>query len=195
MHRKGIIFVISAPSGSGKTTICEKLLKCNRNIKRSISYTTRKPRPDEKHSRDYYFVSKSQFLRLIRKNFFIEWEKNFGFLYGTPIKPLLDAINSGKDVILSIDVKGAQKIKKAIKESVHIFIKPPSLAELKRRLIKRKTDTTQAIKKRLSIANKEIQHEKQYDYVVINNQLEKAVKKIFHILKKERHKRVTTREV
>ena len=186
MKMKGRVFVISAPSGSGKTTIERKVLRRIKSLSPSVSFTTRNPRRGEKNKKDYHYLSEGAFRREIRKGNLLEWENNFGYLYGTPKQFVLEKINEGKDVLLSIDVKGALKVKKQLPRSVLIFIKPPSQAELARRLRSRNTDARPEIKRRLRLAKTELSFASRYDHVVINRQLEKAVDKVVCIIKKEK---------
>jgi len=182
----GRIFVISAPSGSGKTTLCDKLLKEVKGISRSISMTTRKPRKGERSGKDYYFVTEKQFKDLIRKKNFLEWARNFGHFYGTPRAIVEKTINKSKDIILSIDVQGAMQIKKTTPGAVFIFISPPSFEELKKRLRKRNTDHKHSISKRLRTAKKELNYISKYDYIVINDSINKAIGKLKAIIMAER---------
>lgn len=185
MSEKGRIFIVSAPSGCGKTTICERVLKRAKGLARSVSATTRPPRRDEKKDTDYHYASPASFGRGIKKGRFLEWEKNFGHFYGTPKRFVLDSIKKGNNVLLSIDVKGAMKIRKKFPASVLIFIKPPSMKELARRLRGRRTDGGSEIAKRLKIAKKELKMAEKYDYTVVNRNLKSAVKEILSIIKKE----------
>jgi len=186
--KKGRIFVISAPSGCGKTTIEKQVLKRVKNLVASISVTTRPPRRGEKHKKDYRYVSRKNFLEGVKKGNFLEWENNFGHLYGTPKKFIREKLKKGKDVLLSIDVKGGMNIKKKDPKSILIFIKPPSIKELTKRLKKRNTDKNKEIAKRLKIAKKELTFAPKYDYRVVNRKLDKAVKGVISIIKKERSK-------
>lgn len=184
--KTGRIFVISAPSGSGKTTIAEKILSKVRGLAESVSFTTRPSRRGEKDRKDYFYLSRSAFEKQIKKGNLLEWEENFGYLYGTPKRFVTERIKSGKDVLLSIDVKGAMRVKKQFPASTLIFIKPPSLAELSKRLILRKRDREDEIAKRLKLAKKELAYAKRYNYVVVNRKLNEAVKRVISIIKKER---------
>lgn len=186
--KKGRIFIISAPSGSGKTTICKKVLKEVKNLKDSVSFTTRRPRPDEKHKKDYHYISRDKFKKEIKKGNLLEWEENFGYYYGTPKDFVIKNIEKGKSILLSIDVRGAMQVRKAFPKSVLIFVKPPSFKELKRRLEERKTDKAKDIEKRLKLAKKELKDASKYNYVVINEKLNKAIKETVAIIKKERKK-------
>lgn len=184
--RKGRIFVISAPSGSGKTTIEKNVLKKTKNLAPSVSLTTRNPRPGEKNKKDYLYLSAEAFKKEIKKGGLLEWEKNFGYFYGTPRRFVEEKTQQGKDVLLSIDVKGARKVKRKFPGSILIFIKPPSIKELSRRLVARNTDKKAQIKRRLEIARRELAFAPEYDYVVVNKDLKKAVRKVVSIIEKER---------
>ncbi|MCD5401994.1 guanylate kinase, partial [candidate division NPL-UPA2 bacterium] len=186
MKRKGTIFVISSPSGGGKTTICRKLLKELPELNYSISTTSRSPRPGEKEGKDYFFISGEEFSEKIRKSEFAEWAKVHGHGYGTPRQFLEEALRSGRDIILDIDVKGALQIKEKYKESRLIFLLPPSLETLAARLKKRKTDDGKEIEKRLARAQEEMAFLKEYDYAVVNRNLSQAVKEVKAIITAER---------
>ncbi len=186
-HKKGSLFVISAPSGTGKTTICERLLKALPNLKMSISHTTRTPRQDEKHGVHYFFVTKEQFEKMIKNDEFVEWAEVYGNLYGTSKKMINDLINAGVDILLDIDTQGAKNIKRLYPDSVLIFILPPSLESLEKRL-KNRHENSETIKERLSKAANEIAHYEFYDYIVVNDNLEKAVNEILCIINAERLK-------
>jgi len=188
MKTRGRLYVISAPSGCGKTTICKKVLKKVKNLIPSVSATTRSCRPGEQNKKDYLYISKWAFKNKIRKKSFLEWERNFDHYYGTPKHFALKAIKSGKDVLLSIDVKGAMHVRKNYPESILIFIKPPSIKELMRRLKSRKTDTKEEIKKRLKVAKKELAYAKKYNYTVLNRDLKKAVRDVVSIIKEKKGK-------
>lgn len=187
INSKGIIFVISAPSGAGKTTICEQLLKNLHNLKMSISHTTRKPRTGEKNGVNYYFISKAKFKEMIEKGDFIEWAEVYGNLYGTSKKMINDLLNSGNDILLDIDIQGAKNIKKIYNKSVLIYLIPPSIEELRIRLQNRKEDS-EIIKKRLNKVADEINEYKFYDYLVVNDDFEEALKKVMCIIQAERLK-------
>lgn len=173
---QGNIFVISAPSGCGKTTIVSGLLSGEKNIERSISATTRPARKGEKHGRDYYFVSERSFVGKVKSGKFLEWAKNFGYYYGTPGDIVSAKLKKGIDIILTIDVKGAAQVKKKIPGSVMVFIMPPKFEDLEIRLHKRATDGDGEIRNRLCIARKEMAYSKNYDYIIVNDKLDEAVK-------------------
>ena len=186
--RKGKIFVISAPSGSGKTTLAKKLVKKDRNLVQSVSMTTRRPRNGEKQDKDYRFVSDKKFKGLIKEKKFLEWAINFGNFYGTPRRFVEQAARKGKDTILSIDVQGAMQVKKTCPGAVFIFIAPPSIKELRKRLRKRNTEGVSTINERLKVAKKELTYKHRYDYVVVNDSITKALRKLKTIIAKERCK-------
>lgn len=184
---RGNLIVISGPSGCGKGTICEKVLQENNNIMLSVSMTTRKPRAKEKDGVDYYFVSKEEFEKRIKDNKFLEFAKvhNDNY-YGTPKDKVEEALEKGVDVILEIDIQGAKLVNELMKEAIFIFIMPPNMRELKRRLIARNTETKEQIVERFKKAYQEINEVSKYNYIVINDDLELAVKKVESILLSER---------
>jgi guanylate kinase len=180
------IFIISAPSGSGKTTLCRKLIRDKKDLFRSVSVTTRRPRPAERNGKDYHFITKARFKEMIKDKAFLEYEDNFGNFYGTPREPVDKAIGEGRDVLLSIDVKGAMKVKRAYPDkSALIFILPPSMAVLKRRLHLRMADAKAAMAKRLKIAEREMSYKGRYDYRIVNDNLETAYRKLKGIIREE----------
>ena len=180
-NTNGRLVVISGPSGSGKTTICEQLIKDPRII-RSISFTTRGPRDDEKDGIDYHFIKKGEFEKLVEEDKFVEYAEYCGSLYGTPIGPIEEAIKEGKIFVLTIDVQGAIQIKKKISEVTSIFIMPPDDEVLRQRLSRRDTDSEEDINKRLKVAKDELEYRKYYDYSVINGQLDDTVHEIKELL-------------
>ena len=182
----GKLFIISAPSGCGKTTLCRKLLADKVGLVNSISMTTRQPRRGEVNGVDYRFVSERYFRRMIREGGFLEYENNFGSLYGTPKKFVESKLSAGRNVLLSIDVKGAMKVKEAHpNKSILIFILPPSIGVLQKRLYSRKLDGRDAICTRLSLAKKEMSYKNRYDYRVVNDRLDSAYKRLKKIVLKE----------
>ncbi len=188
-RKKGLFIILSSPSGAGKTSLAKKLLKNNKNIELSISYTTRKKRPLEKNNKDYNFISREEFERLKKKKYFIEWAKVFNNYYGTSFVNVKKINNKGKDVLFDIDWQGSRKIKKKLgKEVVSIFILPPSKKDLIKRLKKRAQDPDHIVKQRLSFYKKELSHWKEYKYVLINSNLNNTVKKIKVIIEAERYK-------
>jgi guanylate kinase len=191
MSRQGILFVVSAPSGAGKTSLCKRVLqKINRHfqppLKWSCSYTTRKPRKGEKNGRDYYFVSEKQFRKMIKAGEFAEWAVVHDHLYGTSLRYLKKAESEGIDLLLEIDCQGAKNLRKGKYKGVFIFILPPSLQELKRRLIKRGTESKEIIVRRLKRAAKEVEEYPIYDYIIINRDFELAARELEGIILAER---------
>jgi guanylate kinase len=190
---KPLIIVVSAPSGSGKTTIVSGLLEHVAGIKRSVSYTTRQPRENERDGEDYIFIPVEEFRKKIKNSEFIEWEENFGNYYGTSRQQILEAREEGADIVLSIDVRGAEKIRREFPETVSIFIMPPSFEELKSRLASRNTDSGEVINRRLEGAEREIKAADDFDYMIVNDKLEEAVEEIIMIVGKERNIRKQTK--
>ena len=184
--RLGIIFILSAPSGAGKTTLYNNLRKHYPDIELSVSYTTRAQRTGEIEGRDYRFVSPRRFEGLKHAGAFAEWARVHGHFYGTPKKPLARCISSGRDILLDIDVQGARQIKRTFPEAVSIFLLPPSLRELERRLAARGTDGKEIIRRRLANARGEIRERIHYDYYVVNRRVETAVYTLCGIIEAER---------
>ncbi len=181
-NKKGLLVVVSAPSGAGKTTLCKEISRALTNLKHSISYTTRQPRPNEIDGEHYFFVSTEKFKQMVKKGEFAEWAVVHGNLYGTSKKQLSSMLNNGIDVILDIDSQGAMQIKKNWKAGVYIYILPPSFNDLKARLMERNADAKDEIKKRLKNARKEIPYYKRYNYVIINDRFDKALEKLKSII-------------
>jgi len=186
--RKPLLVVLSSPSGGGKTVIANLLLRRHPEYSRSISITTREKRKEEKEEVDYYFVDQKDFQKKINRDEFVEWAKVFGDYYGTPKKNILKADGKIKVLLLILDVQGGLTIKRRYPESVLIFILPPSLSELKKRLVNRRTDSPEVIKKRLHTALKEIGFCKRYDYLVVNKDLKETIELIEKIVVAEKHK-------
>jgi len=172
---RGSIIVISAPSGAGKSTLVKRLLAAMPDLRFSVSYTTRSPRPGEKKGRDYFFVTRERFQRMIAAEEFVEWADVFGHLYGTSCQQLRAAQKAGKDILLDIDVQGHRQVRKKLPEAVSILVLPPSFRELARRLRARHSDTPEVIQRRLRNARREIRHWPEYDYLVVNDWLPQAV--------------------
>ncbi|MPZ75713.1 MAG: guanylate kinase [Deltaproteobacteria bacterium] len=187
-QRQGIVFILSAPSGTGKTTVINGLRERFPEVSLSVSYTTRAPRSGDIPGRDYHFISRSRFSAMKAKGEFAEWATVHDFYYGTPRRPLDRSIGKGKDFFLDIDVQGARQIKKEYPQAVSIFLLPPSWGELKRRLGKRATDNTKIIRRRLANARREIQNVMQYDYYVVNRNIEEAVGLLEAIVLAERQR-------
>jgi guanylate kinase len=188
--RRGLMLVLSSPSGAGKTTLSRKLLDEDKNVMLSVSVTTRKMRPGEKDGRDYRFINRRQFDALVEKNELLEWAEVFDNYYGTPKKPVMDALAAGRDVLFDIDWQGTQQLgDKAPNDLVSVFVLPPSIPELERRLHKRAQDDYETIHRRMAKAADEMSHWAEYDYVVINRDLDQAFADVSAILAAERLKR------
>lgn len=172
---KGQVFVFSAPSGTGKSTIAEALIERMDGLAYSISHTSRLPRGDEKNNIDYHFVDRNTFEDMTRQDAFLEWAEVHGNLYGTTLDTVQKQISSGWDVLMDIDVQGGRNVRKQIPDSILIFLLPPSLETLHKRLIHRGTDDGQVIKERMAQATLEIGNCSWYDYIVVNDDLEKAI--------------------
>ena len=185
MGVKGQLLVISGPSGAGKGTVCKSLLEKN-DIWISVSATTRKPRNGEIDGVNYFFIDKDEFLTKIDSNDFLEYAEVYGNYYGTPKSKVFEVLESGKDVILEIDIQGALKIKSAYPDGVFIFILPPSMEELRYRITNRGSETPESLKTRLNCAYEEISFASKYDYAVINDEVNEAVKKIESIVTAEK---------
>ena len=181
MSKKGILIVISGPSGAGKGTICKALLERNEYYL-SISATTRSPRKGEKDGINYYFLDRDEFKTKIEEDDFLEYAEVYGNLYGTPRSKVQDMLDSGKDVILEIDIQGALRVKDKVDDGVFIFILPPSMEELKQRIIKRGSETPESLMTRFKSAYQEINYVSKYNYAVVNDTVDKAVRKIESIL-------------
>ena len=190
LKRRGILFVLSSPSGAGKTSIARYILDQDKNIKLSVSLTTRKKRKNEKAGIDYDFISKDVFETKIKNNFFLEWATVFGNYYGTSREKVHKTLQDGNDVLFDIDWQGTQQLSDNKDfDLVTIFILPPSKTVLEKRLNNRAQDSKIEVKKRMSQASDEISHYMEYDYIVINNNLEDASNQVLSILRAERLKR------
>ncbi len=186
MKKKGMIIIVSAPSGAGKTSICDALIESDKNIVYSVSTTTREPRKGEKNGKEYYFVNDSDFKKMVKEKMFVEWAKVHDHFYGTSKKVLEQTINKGKDILLDIDVQGAVKIKKQYKNALMIFITTPTLKVLKERLIKRNKDSLEVIKTRVENAKRELTYLPKYDYLILNDKLDESIKQAKSIICAER---------
>ncbi len=183
---KGELFIVSAPSGAGKTTMCWKLSAVVPRLKYSISCTTRVPRKGEVRNVHYSFISKEKFRTMIKKEEFAEWAVVHGNLYGTPAKRLIQITKKGYDIILDIDTQGAMQMRRRFKNAVYIFILPPSMKILEKRLRGRRSESTPEMKKRLERAKEEIAEYKNYDYIVVNDDFNKALRELESIIMSKR---------
>jgi guanylate kinase len=183
---QSFLMVLSAPSGGGKTTVCEALLRRQTWLSRAVTATTRSPRLGEKDGRDYYFLSREQFLRRIKAGAFYEWAEVHGNLYGTPKKEVRAALKAGKSLVLVIDVQGGAQVRAKDKDALLVFLLPPSFTALKERLKKRAQDSASSLKRRLNEAEKEAKASKFYDYVVVNDRLDLAVSHVEEIARAAR---------
>ena len=183
---RGLLIVISGPSGAGKGTICKSFLERNPEVAISVSATTRSPRNGEVEGVNYYFMSKEDFKAKIEANDFLEYAEVYDNFYGTPKSNVEELLASGKDVILEIDIQGALKVKENTEEGVFIFILPPSMEELKARIIKRGSETPESLMKRFKSAYKEINFISRYNYAVVNDEVETAVEKLEAIIAAEK---------
>ena len=185
---KGLLIVISAPSGGGKGTILKELFAQDENLRLSVSATTRKPRPGEEHGKQYYFIGKDEFEQLISERKMLEYAEYIGNYYGTPKAPVEEWTGQGRDVVLEIEVQGGKQIKELMPDCVSVFILPPSMKVLEKRLRDRGTEDDATVQKRLNKARAEIPCAKDYDYVVYNDKLEDAVADLEAIIRAEKRK-------
>ena len=188
--RRGLMLVLSSPSGAGKTTLSRKLLDEDKGVALSVSVTTRKMRPGEKDGHDYHFIDRKRFDVMVDKGELLEWAEVFDNYYGTPAKPVTDALAAGRDVLFDVDWQGTQQLRdKARGDLVSVFVLPPSIRELEQRLHKRAQDDYETIHRRMAKAADEMSHWAEYDYVVINHDLAQAFIEVTAILAAERLKR------
>lgn len=193
--RKGLLVVVSGPSGAGKGTICHALLEKEPHLAYSVSATTRKPRAGEIEGESYYFLSVEAFEEMIEKDALLEWAKVYDNYYGTPLKKVEEKLAAGEDMLLEIDTQGAMKVREKFPEGVFIFILPPSLAELERRIRGRDTETEEVLQKRLKAAVEEIEVGRLYKYVVINDEVKRAVAAVRAVLAAEKRLVVRNEEL
>jgi guanylate kinase len=191
IKRRGMMLVLSSPSGAGKTTLAKRLLETDRNFTMSVSVTTRAKRPAEVDGQDYHFISPATFAEKVKRDELLEHATVFGNSYGTPRAAVQQALAQGRDILFDIDWQGTQQLKeKARDDVVSIFILPPSRAELERRLLSRAQDTPDIVRQRMAKANDELSHWAEYDYVILNDDVRRAEARIADIVEAERHKRV-----
>jgi guanylate kinase len=188
MIRRGLLLVVSGPSGAGKGTICKALLEKHPEINISVSATTREPRKGEVDGVNYHFLTKDDFVEKLSEDGFFEHAKVYDNYYGTPKKFVIDKLAAGKDVLLEIDIQGAMQVREKYPEGIYLFVLPPSMSELKNRIIKRGSETQESLEKRFSSAFKEIDFIKKYDYYIINDDLERAVCTLENIIHAEKHR-------
>jgi len=188
------VFIISAPSGSGKSTLVNKIREIVSDLDFSVSYTTRKPRGPEKDRREYCFVSRAEFEEMIQRDEFLEYADVFGNYYGTAKRTLEEAKRNGRDLLLDIDVQGAEQVKQKIAEAVRIFVLPPNRQELEKRLRLRSQDAEEVIQRRLDTATREIEKYSEYDYILINDHLDESVAALRAILTVERARRAANQQ-
>ena len=185
-ERAGLLLVVSGPSGAGKTTLCKEIRAMVPGLRHSVSCTTRDPRPGEVNGREYFFLDEPTFKGMVEREEFAEWAVVYGHYYGTPRRALAEIMAQGMDVLLEIDVQGARQIKTKFPESVHVYLLPPSIAELRARLQRRAGDSPDEIGRRLQQARDEVRSYRKYDYIVCNGDLKEAVRDMEAIIRAER---------
>ena len=192
LSEKGVLVILSSPSGAGKTSIARALVEENKNFLFSVSATTRKSRPGEVNGREYHFLTVDEFREKINDGQFLEYAKVFGNLYGTPLEPVMESINDGKDLIFDVDWQGGKQIRSSSlsKFVISIFILPPSIKALQERLMKRAQDSSETVKDRMTKSIGEIMHWKEYDYVIVNNDFEQTLDEVKSIITSEKLRRV-----
>jgi guanylate kinase len=186
--RRGILYIVSAPSGAGKTTLCKQIVTSVPGIWHSVSFTTRMPRPGEAHGREYFFINKNVFQEMVARNEFLEYAHVYSHWYGTPLKPLTAKLEQGIDVLLEIDVQGALQIKKQFEDTVFIFILPPSMDILRARLQSRGSDSQEEIDLRLNKVRAEVRYCNEYQYIVRNDDFTQSLRDLQSIFLSERLK-------
>ncbi|WP_228243502.1 guanylate kinase [Porphyrobacter sp. GA68] len=190
LHRRGLMFILSSPSGAGKTTIARRLLAQDTQIRLSVSVTTRPPRPGEVDARDYHFITEAEFRRMVDAGELLEWAEVFGHLYGTPKAHIKAGLKEGHDFLFDIDWQGTQQLYQRMEvDVVRVFLLPPSIAALEKRLRERGTDAAAVIDARMARAKAEISHWDGYDYVVVNDDLDRCFEAVHGVLKAERLRR------
>ena len=192
LSEKGVLVILSSPSGAGKTSIARALVEENKNFLFSVSATTRKSRPGEVNGREYHFLTVNEFRERVNDGQFLEHAKVFGNLYGTPLEPVMESINDGKDLIFDVDWQGGKQIRSSSlsKFVISIFILPPSIKALQERLMKRAQDSSETVKDRMTKSIGEIMHWKEYDYVIVNNNFEQTLHEVKSIITSEKLRRV-----
>ena len=192
MTVRGLLLILSSPSGAGKSTLAKRLISKNESMQFSVSATTREPRPGEKEGKDYFFRSKSEFEEMVDRGEMLEYATVFGNMYGSPRGPVVEAMNDGRDVIFDVDWQGGQQIRESdlAEHVVSVFILPPSIAELERRLTERAQDSEETVARRMQQARSEISHWPEYDYVLVNEDLEQCEKELELLIAAERLRRV-----
>ena len=192
LSEKGVLVILSSPSGAGKTSIARALVEENKNFLFSVSATTRKSRPGEVNGREYHFLTVNEFRERVNDGQFLEHAKVFGNLYGTPLEPVMESINDGKDLIFDVDWQGGKQIRSSSlsKFVISIFILPPSIKALRERLMKRAQDSSETVKDRMTKSIGEIMHWKEYDYVIVNNDFEQTLNEVTSIITSEKLRRV-----
>ena len=192
LSEKGVLVILSSPSGAGKTSIARALVEENKSFLFSVSATTRKSRPGEVNGREYHFLTVDEFREKINDGQFLEHAKVFGNLYGTPLEPVMESINNGKDLIFDVDWQGGKQIRSSSlsKFVISIFILPPSIKALQERLMKRAQDSSETVKDRMTKSIGEIMHWKEYDYVIVNNNFEQTLHEVKSIITSEKLRRV-----
>jgi len=192
LSKKGVLVILSSPSGAGKTSIARALVEENKSFLFSVSATTRKSRPGEVNGREYHFLTVDEFREKINDGQFLEHAKVFGNLYGTPLEPVMESINDGKDLIFDVDWQGGKQIRSSSlsKFVISIFILPPSIKALQERLMKRAQDSSETVKDRMTKSIGEIMHWKEYDYVIVNNNFEQTLHEVKSIITSEKLRRV-----
>ncbi len=197
LSEKGILVILSSPSGAGKTSIARALVEENKNFLFSVSATTRKSRPGEVNGKEYHFLTIDEFREKINDGQFLEYAKVFGNLYGTPLEPVMESINDGKDLIFDVDWQGGKQIRSSSlsKFVISIFILPPSIKALQERLMKRAQDSSETVKDRMTESIGEIMHWNEYDYVIVNKNFEQTLYEVKSIITSEKLRRVRNRQL